>query len=524
MKDYFRQSMAWLHTWMGLLCGWLLYFMFVTGTAGYLDTEIDRWMRPELPAAEYPLAARAVLPGAQAFLETHAAGARRWTINIPVDRNDPYLRVAWRGGKGAAPAASGAAFLDAGSGAQLAARETGGGQALYRMHWALHYLPALASDWLVGIATLFMLVAIVTGVVVHRRIFADFFTFRPGKGQRSWLDAHNLAGVVSLPYQLMITYSGLVFMMFSYMPLVVAAWYGPGDTNYRSFMDDLFPAQAQAAPALQAMPLVSLDGVLADAQRRLGSAPVTALEISDPNDAHARITVVGDFAAGPLRAADILVYDGVTGKLLSARAAWQSGPKAFRDLMLGLHEGLFAAPLLRGLYVFSGLLGAVMIATGLVLWTVKRRQRADKERQAAGAALAWIEKLNVGAIMGLPAAIALYFWANRLLPVDMPQRAEWEMHALFLAWLAAFVHAALRPAARAWPEQALLAAAAFGLLPLVNALTTSRHLGVTLAQGDWVLADFDLAMLGTGLLFLATAWRLGSRKRKARAAKTGEGN
>ena len=46
MKDRFRQSMAWLHTWLGLLFGWVLYFIFVTGTAGYLDTEIDRWMRP----------------------------------------------------------------------------------------------------------------------------------------------------------------------------------------------------------------------------------------------------------------------------------------------------------------------------------------------------------------------------------------------------------------------------------------------------------------------------------------------
>jgi hypothetical protein len=178
--------------------------------------------------------------------------------------------------------------------------------------------------------------------------------------------------------------------------------------------------------------------------------------------------------------------------------------------MLGLHEGLFAAPFLRGLYVLSGLLGTAMIATGLVLWTVKRRQRADKERQAAGAGLVWMEKLNVGTIMGLPAALAFYFWANRLLPLDMPHRAEWEVHAMFLAWLAASVHAALRPARRAWPEQALLAAAAFGLLPLLNALTTTRHLGVTLAQGDWTLAGFDLSMLGIGLLFLAAAWRMRS--------------
>ena len=47
MKDAFRQSMAWLHTWVGLVAGWLLFFVFVTGTAGYFQQEISRWMQPE---------------------------------------------------------------------------------------------------------------------------------------------------------------------------------------------------------------------------------------------------------------------------------------------------------------------------------------------------------------------------------------------------------------------------------------------------------------------------------------------
>ncbi len=68
MKENFRQSMAWLHTWLGLLFGWLLYFMFVTGTAGYLDTEIDRWMRPELPTARYPLPQDTAIGLAQGYL------------------------------------------------------------------------------------------------------------------------------------------------------------------------------------------------------------------------------------------------------------------------------------------------------------------------------------------------------------------------------------------------------------------------------------------------------------------------
>ena len=46
MKQGFRQSMAWLHTWTGLLVSWLLLLIFMGGTASYYREEISRWMRP----------------------------------------------------------------------------------------------------------------------------------------------------------------------------------------------------------------------------------------------------------------------------------------------------------------------------------------------------------------------------------------------------------------------------------------------------------------------------------------------
>ncbi len=514
MKDHFRRSMAWLHTWAGLLLGWVLYFMFITGTAGYVDTEIDRWMVPELPragAAFDPLAATRL---AQASLAENAgADAGSWWIDYPVGRDKPYLQIWWESKEDGWRDRR----LDGASGEPLVGRDTAGGQTLYRMHWKLHYLPKVASDWIVGVATLFMFVALVTGVIVHKKIFADFFTFRPGKGQRSWLDAHNVASVVTLPFQLMITWSGLIFMMFIYMPLVIAAWYGPGEEGRQLFLDDVFEPPALIDARGEPAPLVALDAVVAAAQRRWGGAPIASLEVRHPNDAHARIVVRGDSAAGPLRAADVLVFDGVSGALLGEQPALHSPAKGFRDLMLGLHEGPFAGPLLRALYVLSGLLGAAMIATGLVLWVVKRRKQQEKARQAPHFGLRLVERLNVATVIGLPVAIAAYFWSNRLLPLDLADRAEWEVHTLFLVWLALFVHASLRPAACAWAEQSRLAAAAFALLPVVNALTTERHLGASLPAGDWVFAGFDLAMPAFALVFLAIARRLGPRARSAGA-------
>jgi hypothetical protein len=181
--------------------------------------------------------------------------------------------------------------------------------------------------------------------------------------------------------------------------------------------------------------------------------------------------------------------------------------------VLGLHEGLFAGPLVRWLYFLSGLLGTMMIGTGLVLWTVKRRAQYESRRGHTNPfGLELVERLNVGTITGVPIALATYFWANRLIPIDLPERAAWEMHALFITLAAIMVYCAWRSVKRAWIDLFHLCGALYLLLPVINALTTERHLGVTLPQGDWVLAGFDLTMLALGAAFTAMGYALSQRR------------
>ena len=204
MKASFRQSMSWLHTWTGLLVGWVLYFVFLTGTFGYVAPEIDRWMRPEQRATFEPEAAARLLAFAEHRLRDRAPDAEYWQIAFPESRGNPEFSAASK------------------------VRDTGGGVTLYVMHYALHYMPRKWAYYVVGICTMFMLVAMLTGIVAHKKIFKDFFTFRAGKGHRSWLDAHNLLGVTTLPFHLMITWSGLLFFLFTYMPVAIDTLYRQG--------------------------------------------------------------------------------------------------------------------------------------------------------------------------------------------------------------------------------------------------------------------------------------------------------
>lgn len=512
MKDGFRQCMAWLHTWTGLVVGWVLYFVFVTGTAGYFYSEIDRWMKPEMPLSTPYAAPAQALTVAQAHLQQRAPTADSWNISLQGGRNNPNLSVSWR--EAAKPGAPRIArktiteTLDPQSGETLghAPRDTGGGFRLYRMHYQLHYLNYDTAVLIVGFCTMIMLVAIITGVITHKKIFKDFFTFRPAKGQRSWLDAHNVISVTALPFFLMITYSGLVFFLFNYMPAGVASVYGVGQREV--FYGELYARGEQPKRSGVEKPLSPLTQLLAAAENVWGPGEVRSVTVQMPGDAQARTLVFRRDGASLVRA-ERLTFD-VKAALIDRRET-DSAAKATQDVMLALHEGRFAGPALRWLYFVSGALGALMIATGLVLWTVKRRpQQLKAGRTSFGYGL--VERLNLATIAGLPCGIAAYFWANRLIPVDIGNRAAWEVHTLFIVWALAFAHAALRPTLRGWLEQLGAASLLFTFLPLLNALTTDRHLGVTLPHGDAVLAGFDLTMLAFGVLFAAAAIKVHRRQ------------
>jgi hypothetical protein len=358
-----------------------------------------------------------------------------------------------------------------------------------------------------------MLVALITGIITHKKIFKDFFTFRPRKGQRSWLDGHNAVGVLVLPFHLMITYSSLVIFMSMVMPAPILASYG-NDT--RAFFSEVFPATDNAPALGQPGRLLPLASMYEQARAQWAGGHVGRVAVNNPSDVNASVNV---FRAG----SDSVVHDfgstvsfnGTTGELLRVSGE-PSLPAVVGGSFYGLHMGHFAGPVLRWLYFICGLAGTAMIGTGLVIWLGKRQLKHAKT-DGMPFELRLVEVLNIASMSGLLIAIAAFFWANRLLPVSFAERSSWEVQAFFIAWGLSLLHAILRRGRQGWVEQLSVAALLLMAIPVLNALTTSHHLGVSLASGDWAMAGFDLTCLASGL-FLAWAARK-MQRRSAPAAK-----
>ncbi|MCQ4324233.1 PepSY domain-containing protein [Stutzerimonas stutzeri] len=494
------QSLSWLHTWSGLIFGWLLFAIFLTGTLAVFDKEIDAWMHPELPtrAIDQAEAAQRALD----YLAAEHPGASSWNIGLPTERSPGLSVSAGEQRRG------GGQYLDPHSGKPLEVRETAGGGFFFRFHFTLE-MPRNIGIWIVGLAAMAMLVTLIGGIVIHKKIFKEFFTFRPAKGQRSWLDAHNASGVLLLPFHLMISYTGLVIFYLIYMPAAMDALFdGDRDALLRELRGT--PAEQQAGPDRQAASaarserlasepaaLTALGPLLAEAERIIG--PVAGLSIQNPGRSDARIEL------HPLLGNRIelskglgMQFDGVTGAVL--RMPRQSRPSQLtQGVMAGLHFAQFGGYPMRWLYFLCGLVSCAMIATGLVLFTVKRRRRHAAEGAIGALLYRTAEPLNVCVMAGLAVACVTLLWANHLLPVELAQRSGWELRVFFLAWLATLGHAIVRPRMRAWREQLGLAAALCLGLPLLN-------LGSTVQGSHFWLEASAVAL---GALLAWASWKVG---------------
>lgn len=493
MKEGFRQAMAWLHTWTGLIFGWLLFAIFLTGTMSYFKEEITHWSQPEVRS--HPLDATASLGLAQAYLQANAGKASGWFIRLPNER-EAALSVGWREEGGGGRRGFINKKLDAQSGQEVVARESRGGDFFYRFHFQLE-MPHPWGRWLSTFCAFIMLLGLVTGIITHKKIFKEFFTFRPGKGQRSWLDGHNAIGVLVLPFHLMISYSSLVLFMYLVMPAGIMASYD----DSRGFFGELFgQSEAPKAAGVPAS-LVALPELYAKVQEQAPGARLGWIEVQNPGDRNARVVMTRASADSvAFKRSDNWTFDGSSGEQLS-RGTPESTAMLVSFTFTGLHMGNFADSWLRWLYFVFGLAGTAVIGTGLVMWLGKRQLKHAKS-DSMPTELRLVEVLNIASMSGLLLGVAAFFWANRLVPVAMDGRADWEVNSFLLVWALSLPHAMLRPGRRAWTEQLGLGALAFASLPILNALTTDHGLTHSIAAGDWVMAGFDLTALAVGL-FLA---------------------
>lgn len=553
MLNNFRLSMAWVHTWFGLVLGFVLMVAFFFGSLSVFDREIDRWAVPSTRFEPQPMPSYDnLLADVYARLKPDpvdmAATAKRVIGELPATdtmplvsvfayttHRDPVLLIGGEFGIPNQPKdpaddhlhVHGRATVDPRTGEYLSDDALKiGSDWFYPLHYSLQLNWMYLGTYVVGLAGLVMLVALITGVIMHRKVFREFFTFRPNKRtQRSALDLHNMTGVVALPFHFFFAFTGLlIFAGFYYFPA--------SQTLLKPLHDqhEVLEAAHTGLPHDEAgvpAPLASVDAMVVEAKRiwaeRDMAGEVGFLMIEHLGDANGYVSI---YRAGSDRVA--LVGEGIHFKASTGELLREDPPnppvEAVARFLTGLHLQHFEHWALRWLYVLGGLLGCICIATGFVFFVEKRKQDHAR-RGLQGSRL--VDALAVASVTGMVLAAVAMLVANRILPEAMAGKGEWEKTVFWAVWALSLVHALWRsaPVAKAlrnpaWAEQCWLLALLAVAAVLLNWISTGDHLLKTvLTDPYWPVAGVDLSLLAAAAVAVFAARKLAQPRTVVAAAQ-----
>lgn len=407
-----------IHGWSGVFMGLLLYAVILTGAIAVFAEQISDWSSPlsyatdKLPEKGIDAALRKAESEVDpefnddAFFYSDAAGRIRMFLHKD-DKRD---------GK---PEARGVEFdLDPKTLAVLDRREGWADdisdmnvpKALAEFFVDLHISLHLPNPWgllLTGVLGLAMLVAAVTGFLVHRHLIRELFTLRRKKDVLlTRRDAHVVAGTWNLPFSFILAFTGSYFSFasaFAIPAMAMVAFGGDQDKLIETVVGA--PAVENKTPAT----FGNIDDMLADVRARSGAEP-GFVSIEHYGRADAQVTISTNSREGELTGGTWL-YKGDTADFIREKPALGIVPSLGNDLftiMAPLHFGNFAGLWSRIAWFALGFAGAYVTLTGILLWTTRRVDQPGWGKLAR--ASHWVG-------YGLPLALAAVPLARFLAPV-----------------------------------------------------------------------------------------------------------
>lgn len=369
------KTWAWVHKWTSLVCTAFLLLICLSGLPLVFSEEIDHWVDPHTYEA-VPVGTPAI------SIDKLASISRRLfpgqvIAAISIDDDEPQVYVfmapSWVALE-ADPKVEHFIRFDARTAQVLEQSQPLGQRRLTFMDVmaGLHedLFIDLPGELFLGFMALLFVVAVVSGVVLYvpfmKRL--EFGTLRRKRSTRlKWLDLHNLLGVVTVAWALVVGVTGVMNELST--PLF-ALWQR---TDVQAM---LAPWQGQAAPS--PAELASPQAALETARRALPGDFVTSIVFPGGRRGSAHHYLLWGKGAAPLtsRLFNPVLVDARSGQLTAVvRMPWY-----LRTLEISrpLHFGDYGGLPLKVIWALLDVVTIVVLGSGLYLWLSRKRSPVER--------------------------------------------------------------------------------------------------------------------------------------------------
>ncbi|PWY51214.1 PepSY domain-containing protein [Pseudomonas sp. RW409] len=363
MKSKTIRRWSFIHTWSSLVCTVFLLLLALTGLPLIFHHEIDHLLGDapqlrEMPADTPQLDLQQLVRAAEA----HRPGEVMQYFGGDEDDPNGVLTIMARTA-GTEPNSSHTFMLDARTGEAVETPSANGGLMMFILRLHVDLFAGLPGKLLLAFMGLLFVLAIVSGVVLYlpfmRRL--AFATVRQDKSTRlRWLDLHNLIGVVTLTWALVVGVTGVISAC---ADLLIAAWRNDSLSAMIEPYRDA-PPLTQLAPASRLLEIAK--EVAPGMQPDFIAFPGTRFS----SEHHYAVFMKGSTHLTTHLLTPVLIDASTLEVTAVAERPWYMDAMGMSQ---PLHFGDYGGMPMKILWATLDGLTIIVLGSGLYLWIVRRR-------------------------------------------------------------------------------------------------------------------------------------------------------
>jgi len=363
MKSQTVRRWSIVHTWSSLICTLFLLMLAVTGLPLIFHHEIDHLLGDaqhyrEMPADTPRLDLEQLARAAEAHRPGEVMQYFGW------DDEDPNGVMAITAATaGTEPNSSHTFALDARTGEALEMPSANGGFMMVMLRLHVDMYANLPGKLLLAFMGLLFVVAIVSGTVLYAPFMRklEFGQVRVNKSRRTrWLDLHNLIGVVTLTWALVVGVTGVISAC---ADLLIASWRNDALATMIAPYKDA-PPLTQRAPATRLLEIAesAAPGMQAD----FIAFPGTRFS----SEHHYAVFLKGNTHLTAHLATPVLIDAQTLQVTAVVERPWYMDALGMSQ---PLHFGDYGGMPMKILWAVLDVLTIIVLGSGVYLWWVRRR-------------------------------------------------------------------------------------------------------------------------------------------------------
>ncbi|WP_282413198.1 PepSY domain-containing protein [Pseudomonas sp. PS01299] len=373
MKSKTIRRWSFIHTWTSLICTVFLLLLALTGLPLIFHHEIEHLLGDAPQVREMPVdTPRLNLAQLVEAAEKHRPGEVVQYFGFEDDEPNAVLTIMAKTA-GTEPNSSHTFMLDARTGEALETPSANGGLMLFILRLHVDMFAGLPGKLLLAFMGLLFVVAIISGTVLYlpfmRRL--QFGTVRQDKSTRlRWLDLHNLIGVVTLTWALVVGVTGVISAC---ADLLIAAW--RNDT-----LTAMVAPYRDAPPLTRPAPATRLLDIARDVAPGMNPDFIAFPGTRFSSEHHYSVFMKGGTHLTSHLLTPVLIDASTLQVTAVAERPWYMDAMGMSQ---PLHFGDYGGMPMKILWATLDVLTIIVLGSGVYLWVVRRKAAKPLPREAA---------------------------------------------------------------------------------------------------------------------------------------------